>query len=51
MGVEDVAGVTLADMMDSAKGAEFKCRITIRKSPKPGAPGEFYENLQIRVVK
>lgn len=51
LAVDDLSGVSLGDMMSSAKGAQFKCRITIKKSPKPGVAGEFYENVQIRVVK
>lgn len=49
MNISDTAGVSLADMMNSMKGVDFKCRITIKKSPNP--EGGFYENLQIRVVK
>lgn len=51
MAADSVTGVTLADMMDSVKGAIVKARITIRKTAKPGVPGEFYENLNIRIVK
>lgn len=51
MGVEDVSGVTIGDMLASATGAEFDARITIKKDPKKDAPGEFYENIVIRVVK
>lgn len=49
MNLSDTAGVTLADMMNSVKGVQFNCRITIKKSPNP-AGGE-YTNVQIRVVK
>ena len=49
MDVSDTAGVTLGDMMSSIKGASFTCRVSIKKSPKPG--GGDYENIQIRVVK
>lgn len=48
MNVSDLNGVSLGDMMSSAKGQEFSARISIKKSPNP-AGGE-YENLQIRVV-
>lgn len=51
MAADNVAGVTLADMMDSVKGANVKARITIRKTAKAGVPGEFYENLNIRIVR
>jgi hypothetical protein len=50
MNVEETTGVTLGDMMASVKGTEFNCRISIRKSPNPAKPGEFYENVQIRIV-
>lgn len=49
MNISDTAGVSLGDMMNSIKGVDFKCRISIKKSPNP--KGGFYENLQIRVVK
>lgn len=49
MGASDVAGVTLGDMMNSVKGQEFTCRLTIKKTK--GADGTEYENIQIRVVK
>lgn len=48
MNVADVQGVSLADMMDSIKGATFKARISIKKSK--GVDGTEYENVQIRVV-
>lgn len=51
MGADDVTGVTLADMMSSVKGANVKARITIRKTARKDAPGEFYENLNIRIIK
>ena len=47
MGVTDVAGVTLGDMMASAKGIQFNCRISYKKSE---SNGKTYENLQLRVV-
>lgn len=49
MQAENVTGVTLGEMINSIKGIQFKCRITIKKSPNP-AGGE-YENVQIRIVK
>lgn len=51
LNVSDVAGVTLGDMMASAKGVTFDARLSIKKSPKPGVANEFYENLVIRVVQ
>lgn len=55
MGVDDVSGVTLGDMLASAAGQEFDARITIKKDPKKEngvvVPGEFYENIVIRIVK
>lgn len=50
LNVESVEGVTLADMMNSAKGAAFDARISIKKTAKKDAPGEFWENLNIKVV-
>lgn len=50
LNVETVEGVTLADMMNSAKGAAFDARISIKKTAKKDAPGEFWENLNIKVV-
>lgn len=49
MAVDSTAGTTLADMMDSIKGVQFKSRITIKRSPNP--KGGEYTNLQIRVIK
>lgn len=51
LNVESVEGVTLADMMNSAKGATFDARISIKKTAKKDAPGEFWENLNIAVVR
>ena len=48
MNVENVLGTSLADMMDSVKGATFKARISIKKSK--GDDGTEYENVQIRIV-
>lgn len=48
MNTSGVEGVTLSEMMNSAKGMQFKCRITIKKSPNP--KGGEYENIQIRVI-
>lgn len=52
MNAADLNGVSLRDLMDSVKGAEFDCRITIKKTPKDKANpnGEQYENLNIRVI-
>lgn len=50
MNVSDLNGVSLGDMMDSAKGTIFHAKISIRKTPKEGSPGEFYENVNIKVV-
>ena len=50
MNVSDTIGVSLGDMMNSAKGMEFKARITIKKSPNPNDPENPYENIQIRVI-
>ena len=48
MNASDLTGVSLGDMMTSAKGTICKARITIKKSPNP-AGGE-YENVQVRIV-
>lgn len=48
MNVSDLAGVSLADMMTSAKGTQFDARITIRVTK--GDNGQDYENVNIRVV-
>lgn len=48
MNAENVSGVTLADMMSSVKGTQFKARLSIKKST---VNGQEYENVQIRVVK
>ena len=50
MNATEVAGVSLGDMMDSVKGTEFKCRITIKKSPNPNDKDNPYENLQIKII-
>lgn len=51
LNVESVEGVTLADMMNSAKGAAFDARISIKKTAKKDVPGEFWENLNIKIVR
>lgn len=48
MKASDVAGVTLGDMMNSVKGQEFACRLSVKKTIVKGTE---YENIQIRVVK
>lgn len=48
MKASDVAGVTLGDMMNSVKGQEFSCRLSVKKTTVNGTE---YENIQIRVVK
>lgn len=48
LNVSDLVGVSLGDMMASAKGATFDARITIKKTPNPA--GGDYENVQIRVI-
>lgn len=54
MNASDLAGVSLGDMMNSVKGVSFDCRISIKKTPKKVdgvvVEGEFYENLQIKVI-
>ncbi len=49
LNVDDVQGVSLASMMQSAQGMQFKARIAIRKTVNPA--GGFYENLNIRIIK
>ncbi len=49
MAADNVAGVSLGEMMDSIKGTQFKCRLTIKKSPNP--KGGEYQNIQIRILK
>lgn len=49
MQAENTTGVTLGEMMNSVKGVQFNCRITIKKSPNP--KGGEYENVQIRIIK
>lgn len=48
--VSELKGVPLREILSTLTGAQFKATITIRQTPKQGAPGEFYENVQIRVV-
>lgn len=50
MNVESTAGVSLGDMLSSIKGAQFDARLSIKKTAKNDGSGEFYENLQIRIV-
>jgi hypothetical protein len=50
MNADNVQGVTLMDMMSSVKGQQVEARISIKKTAKKGSPGEFYENLNIRVL-
>lgn len=49
--VSTTDGVTLADMMNSLKGVTVNVRLNIKKTPKTGIPGEFWDNLVIKVVK
>lgn len=51
LAVDDVSGVTLGDMMESAKGTIIDARLSTKKTPKKDAPGEFWENLNIKIVK
>jgi hypothetical protein len=49
-GADDLTGVGgIVGMLDAIKGMSFDCRLTIKKSEKPG--GGFYENVQLRVVR
>jgi len=48
MNVENVAGVSLSDMMDSVKGMTFKARLSVKKTK--GTDGTEYENVQIRII-
>lgn len=50
MNASDLSGVTLGDMMETAKGQSFDARITIRKSENPNDKENPYENVQIRVI-
>lgn len=47
MNASDLTGVSLGDMMQSVKGAEFQARLTIKTST---VGDKTYENVQIRVV-
>jgi len=51
LNVENVAGVALRDMLASVKGATVDARISIKKTPKKDIPGEFWENLNIKIVQ
>jgi len=56
MGVSDLVGITLKDVMDSVKGTNVDAKLSTKRTPKKDATGkvienEFWENLQIRVVK
>ncbi len=50
MDVTDLNGVSLGDMLSSVKGAQIGAKIAIKKSPNPQVPGEFYENIQLKIV-
>lgn len=50
LNVEDTAGVSLKELMMSAKGAVFNARVTIKQSANPNDPNKPYENVQIQVV-
>lgn len=51
MGVTDVAGVTLGDMMSSARGASFNARISYKTAAGTGKnAGKTYTNLQMRII-
>ena len=50
LAVEGLEGVVLKDILDSVKGANFDARISIKKTAKKDAPGEFWENLNIKIV-
>lgn len=49
-GADDLTGVGgIPGMLDAIKGTDFDCRLTIKKSDKPG--GGFYENVQLRIIR
>jgi len=48
LGVTDFEGASVRDVMDGIKGAEFKAKITVRKSKGQG--DKVYENLTIRAA-
>lgn len=48
LGVTDFEGANLGDVKNELPGAEFKAKITIRKTPGEG--GKVYENLTIRAA-
>ena len=48
LGVTDFEGASLGDVKNELPGAEFKAKITIRKTP--GEAGKVYENLTIRAA-
>ncbi len=48
LGVTDFENATIRDVMDGLKGAEFRAKITVRKTE--GENGKVYENLQIRAA-
>lgn len=50
MNASDLAGVTLGDMLSSILGVFFYATLTIRKTPNPKSPGEFYENINLRIT-
>lgn len=50
LNVSDLNGVSLGDIMNSGKGVEFDCRISIKKSPNPNDADNPYENIQMRII-
>lgn len=47
LGISTFEDATLGEILDGAKGSQFKCRITVKKS---SVNGKEYENLQLRAV-
>lgn len=43
-------GVPLREVMSSLTGVQFNATISIKQTPKKDGSGDFYENIQLRVV-
>lgn len=50
LNISELNGVTIADMLATVTGATFNARISTVKTPKNDGSGEFWENLDIKVV-
>lgn len=50
LGVSDLAGVSLGDILSSLTGAQFTARLSVKRTLKEGTKDDYYSNVTIKVV-